>query len=1420
MLNLNECSHECISCVKAYKKKFGATSGRLQFKIECDGIPKEYATPELIRDNPELTKREIEAFFDPVIWAADYLDWHCLDPDGEVWKRKNPKEYQKWIARHPGESILGHSRYHRPYQATLLRCLHGDTDIFMADGTIKKIRDVEVGDKVVTYNEGRKQTQRSYAVLRKFQNGVRDLWRVTLENGDTLKVTANHPILSWYKDGALNEMFDCKSFKRVYKTLEDGLSIGDKVYTLNQFAIFGDNNDQDLAKLLGYIVTDGYVCNSGKIGEKHVVEFSNIRKEYVDEFVMLADKVFGLKDSEIRFHPERISKDGVTHHRFWSVAFSNRDSPLLVFLRSIGCYDKITREISILQYAFHFSAIALGAFINRCWSGDGCIYTYEGAEGGFGITHLNLSNGNRNFLLLFRYLLKKIGIYASHIYKDKKDIDAKGVSLRIERIADQEQFFNFCGLVYGKELESRKAIDNLAMRTHWRRHGGLSCLTRTKIVNIEYAGQEIVYDIEVDTRHNFIANGLVVHNCSAKQKVYRLGRQLGKCLVSGTLIQMADGSQRPIEEVQDGDLVVSLDRNYFTVVNPALRACNGIKPVMRITLMDGREIEATEHHPFLVRQKQGKATTGLRHVILEDKWLEAQDLTNDCYVAVPKNLNLSLTKHVPNYQMTILGCMIADGNLTSNNCRFSNTNEQILSRFETALKNYNCTLYQYESDKTNCDYHILGEGVGKLHPLKEWLKTIGIYGLNSHKKYIPDEFMTLDDENTIELLRCLFGCDGWASISKRGQIQIGYCTVSERLASQIIALLARFCIYADVRFKTVKCKEGKLYARQICISRKESIKNFRNKIGILGKDQAVEAVYRMSLQMKASPKTEVYEDGDIAFIRVRSVIHVGNKMTWDLTVPDTHNFIANNIITHNTEALVIAMLYLLFMRPDCPEDEGFAIVLIAPFQSQIDLVFKRLNDLILSSEKLRNSIVRSVKAPQYTLELANKSSVIGFTAGSKSNNGAAAARGQHANLLVFDESDMLNEDDMDAAMSIITNSPDAQTWASSTPTGKRESFYKMCFDDTIKEFHLPSTENPLWNEKLDLFYKKRLTRIGYIHEVLSEFGEMEGGVFQNQYISIAKSNYKYGDFVPTTGWRYIIGCDWNDIKNGVNIVVLGENPSNKYIYLVDFCCVQQVGYTQHKACEEIARLNRIWKPKAIYADKGFGATQEEMLHKWGYDALADEQRGPNHPDAFLRCTFFYDSGSTVEIRDLFTREKKKEPAKNFMVENAVRYIENGLFRYPEEDEQLSSQLQGYVIDHVAPSGKAVYKPGESGDHELDAVMLGLVAFALEFSGLGKPVPVTDVRFTKGINLSAGSEVRTDDVPLAKMGFVVSEEKSKEIKKPEQRTDLFTRPKTIIPAAHVAENSRVVNMRKYFGVTKESGNAIIRSRTYRPQRSNI
>jgi len=75
-------------------------------------------------------------------------------------------------------------------------CLAPDTMITMEDGGKKQIKDVQIGDKVLTYNEQTKKIEeKPVKLIHKNISKTEKLYKVKLSNGNYIKITGNHKVL-------------------------------------------------------------------------------------------------------------------------------------------------------------------------------------------------------------------------------------------------------------------------------------------------------------------------------------------------------------------------------------------------------------------------------------------------------------------------------------------------------------------------------------------------------------------------------------------------------------------------------------------------------------------------------------------------------------------------------------------------------------------------------------------------------------------------------------------------------------------------------------------------------------------------------------------------------------------------------------------------------------------------------------------------------------------------------------------------------------------------------------------------------------------------------------------------------------------------------------------------------------------------
>jgi len=401
---------------------------------------------------------------------------------------------------------------------------------------------------------------------------------------------------------------------------------------------------------------------------------------------------------------------------------------------------------------------------------------------------------------------------------------------------------------------------------------------------------------------------------------------------------------------------------------------------------------------------------------------------------------------------------------------------------------------------------------------------------------------------------------------------------------------------------------------------------------------------------------------------------------------------------------------------------AFNIVLFTPNQSQIDLIFKMVELLIDGNPKLMEMVVGNKiptrKSPHDMLELTNGVTIKGFVSGSD------AIRGQPADILILDEASYLDSYDIDSVIALLAENNNVELVVSSTPKGMKDYFYDRCFDPDFVSFYFPTDRfHPNWSYEMEQTFRSQLTDAGYRHEVLADFSADGEGVFQSQFVELAIEEYAYITQQVAAGWVYGVGVDWNDTQNGTQIYVLGFDTTRQKYRIVDQASISVEGWTQTMAVRKIRELNRKWRCSFIYVDYGHGAGQIENIHEMGLKAQ------PNSVDKMLLKAKAINFSSMVEIRDPWTKQVVKKPGKPYMVNNAVRVFENGLIEISDEDEILIKQLHGYAIDHVTPKGLPVYVGDPKlGDHRLDALILALFGFHMEYSSLGKPHIQDAIRF--------------------------------------------------------------------------------------------
>lgn len=432
--------------------------------------------------------------------------------------------------------------------------------------------------------------------------------------------------------------------------------------------------------------------------------------------------------------------------------------------------------------------------------------------------------------------------------------------------------------------------------------------------------------------------------------------------------------------------------------------------------------------------------------------------------------------------------------------------------------------------------------------------------------------------------------------------------------------------------------------------------------------------------------------------------------------------------TGKTETMVVESLYSIYKNPN------YRVLIITPYQNQVDLAFKRINELVDASPALKARVVRNTKNP-YQIEFNNHSSILGFTTGASSGSGGASIRGQRADLLILDEVDYMNDADFDSVMIIAGERNDIRTIMSSTPTGRRAKFYEACVNKDlgfIEHFH-PSMHNPNWCDQMEAEFRASLTASGYVHEVEAEFGVQDTGVFDKNSLDRARTFYNYAynpldyyqeqeikhgnkqqpkmllyDIYNTAPFNRFrtMGIDWDKYSSSSSIVILEYNVEMQQFMILKRFEMPRAEYSYDNAVNTVIELNKIYNPAWIYADRGSGEYQIERLHIYG-----DE-----HPESGLKNKLKgWQFANKIESYDPITGEKELKPMKPFMVNQLQLAFERNNLILSPWDDTIYNQLINYEVEKITASGVPTFTSKD--EHFIDALGLAYLAMVLEFKKL-------------------------------------------------------------------------------------------------------
>lgn len=373
-----------------------------------------------------------------------------------------------------------------------------------------------------------------------------------------------------------------------------------------------------------------------------------------------------------------------------------------------------------------------------------------------------------------------------------------------------------------------------------------------------------------------------------------IGVGWGKCVVGTTEVyDVATGRRRSVQDPGPVTVASLRESDKRIQARPAKVFPSGQKPCLRVRLQHGQELElSTDHKVFTQRG-----------------WVEARDLIPyKDKIATPATLpHPQQLTQISDESVVLAAYMMADGSTAGNAMRFTQQPGPVLEEFKYVVGSLGgeTSLSAANSSGRAEDWNVRG--------LRPWARDLGLANHKATNKRLPADFYGLPDRQCALFLSRFWACDGWLE-----QDRASVALANRPLLEDIRHLLLRLGITARVEYKPT----GQFSAWRLVVSGGTNLQRFMDALGeIPGKPWGT---------LKTRPSKNVGYDGDVRWVSVRQVHSIGVQPVYDLEVPETHNFVANGMVVHNT--------LISLMIAERAHRRGIKTLLLVPSQVYPQLV--------------------------------------------------------------------------------------------------------------------------------------------------------------------------------------------------------------------------------------------------------------------------------------------------------------------------------------------------------------------------------------------------------------------------------------------------------------------------------------------------
>ena len=463
-------------------------------------------------------------------------------------------------------------------------CLTGDTTVLRADTgapvTFDELMRNGWNDVLVWSLDDRRQFVPA-PVTNVFESGTKEVFRLRLASGREVKATANHPFLTFSGWTPLGE-----------------LGVGDRLAIPRRIPApmaVGLGWSEHRLGLLAHLIGDGCAI------KKQPVHYTSNDPENL-EFVETA------ADAEFAITPRRVAQQ-----TWWHVYLPapvhcthGRGNPIHDWFRELGIEYRGAHDKRLPSALFAASDEEICLFLKHLWATDGCVWLPRGKSAAkvyYASSSRELADGVAHLLARLgivarirqvekaayapgyhvivadasslRTFCKRVGVHgrrgqtarelgallAGRPTNTNVDTVPLGVwdlvkSERVRAGLTEREFqtaigTNYCGTTLYKSCPSRERLMRCAdaLNSEALREIASSDVFWDKVISIEPLGAQPVYDATVKETHNFVANGINLHNSIEQDADVVI------------LLHREDAYERESPRAGEADLIIAKHRN-------------------------------------------------------------------------------------------------------------------------------------------------------------------------------------------------------------------------------------------------------------------------------------------------------------------------------------------------------------------------------------------------------------------------------------------------------------------------------------------------------------------------------------------------------------------------------------------------------------------------------------------------------------------------------------------------------------------------------------------------------------------------------------------------------------------------------------------------------------------------------------------